>query len=301
MPKNHTKLSPVIFSHGFACHSGGYVGHMRELASHGHVVFGIDHLDGTCTYTETKKNGKLHPFYYDDYINMGNLTQISAEIDLRVEEIQDLMDEFSAKNFLQKKLSYFSEFVSLDLDKIIVDGHSHGATTSLAVAAAEPERIKACLALDPWMFGVTGHKNFSIPATPTLILWSEHEYTAGTSDLDFKDKFVNRSRAEGNKHIEQAYQKYHIHAHMEDGIILEPLERYGKFKNFPLTIYGVADQYLSYNYVQFEFLKDNNVFSQFYDDVNPLARLRRVIKALTPVESPSNWPKKFKDRFRTRF
>lgn len=66
MPKNLTKLSPVIFSHGFACHSGSYVGHMRELASHGHVVFGIDHLDGTCTYTERMINGQQHPFYFND-------------------------------------------------------------------------------------------------------------------------------------------------------------------------------------------------------------------------------------------
>lgn len=210
------------------------------------------------------------------------------------------MDEMSEEGFLQKKLSYFSEYLALDLDKIIVDGHSHGAMTSLAVAAAEPERVKACLALDPWFFGVTGRKNFSIPAIPTLILWSEQQYESKSHDLVVKDEFVNRSRAEGNKNMEQASQKYQIHAHMMDGIVLEPLERYGTLKNFPLTVYGVANQYLSYNYVQFEFLKDNNVNSQFYDGLNPLARLRSVIKAFMPVASPSDWPKKFKDRFRTR-
>lgn len=48
---------PVIFTHG----NGGLVknssGHCREMASHGYIVFAIDHNDGSCAYTEDQ-NGK---------------------------------------------------------------------------------------------------------------------------------------------------------------------------------------------------------------------------------------------------
>jgi predicted dienelactone hydrolase len=54
---NGKKLVPVIFTHG----NGGQVknssGHCREMASHGYIVFGIDHNDGSCAYTEDQ-NGK---------------------------------------------------------------------------------------------------------------------------------------------------------------------------------------------------------------------------------------------------
>jgi len=35
--------------------------HLRELASQGYIVFAIDHLDGSCGYTELK-DGTAKPF-----------------------------------------------------------------------------------------------------------------------------------------------------------------------------------------------------------------------------------------------
>lgn len=42
----------------------------------------------------------------------------------------------------------------VDFEKLIINGHSFGGITSLAVAA-EDERFKACLALDPWFFPIS--------------------------------------------------------------------------------------------------------------------------------------------------
>jgi predicted dienelactone hydrolase len=47
------KLVPIIFSHGTASQAASYSLHQIEMASHGYVVFGIDHDDGTCFYTES--------------------------------------------------------------------------------------------------------------------------------------------------------------------------------------------------------------------------------------------------------
>lgn len=50
-------LTPIIFTHGLAGMSCQYTGHMRELASFGYVVIGMDAHDGSCTYTE-KEDGE---------------------------------------------------------------------------------------------------------------------------------------------------------------------------------------------------------------------------------------------------
>ena len=39
----------------------------------------------------------------------------------------------------------------MDLGKLIVNGHSFGGGTVIGVAARD-KRIKACIALDPWLY-----------------------------------------------------------------------------------------------------------------------------------------------------
>jgi len=56
------ELPPLIFSHGCAADSFMYSRHLLELASHGYAVFGIQHNDQSCNYTE-KQDGS--PVYYD--------------------------------------------------------------------------------------------------------------------------------------------------------------------------------------------------------------------------------------------
>ena len=48
------KLLPVIFSHGLTAHRGCYAINAMEFASHGYIVFCMDHLDGSNSYTERK-------------------------------------------------------------------------------------------------------------------------------------------------------------------------------------------------------------------------------------------------------
>ena len=48
------KLVPMIFSHGTASQAASYSLHQIEMASHGYIVFGIDHDDGSNLYTESK-------------------------------------------------------------------------------------------------------------------------------------------------------------------------------------------------------------------------------------------------------
>ena len=49
---NDSKLVPILFSHGLASSCSIYSAHLRELASHGYIVFAMDHQDRSCGYTE---------------------------------------------------------------------------------------------------------------------------------------------------------------------------------------------------------------------------------------------------------
>ena len=72
-------LIPIILSHGLTGNRTIYQLNGQELASHGYIVFMIDHLDGSNMKT-TSKSGKC--------------------IDIRVKEVTDLIDEMSEEGFL---------------------------------------------------------------------------------------------------------------------------------------------------------------------------------------------------------
>jgi predicted esterase len=52
---------------------------------------------------------------------------------------------------MEEKLK-FPVGVKLNLDKLIMSGYSFGGMTAIDVASVEPDRIKVCLTMDPWLF-----------------------------------------------------------------------------------------------------------------------------------------------------
>jgi hypothetical protein len=42
--------------------------------------------------------------------------------------------------------------VNLNLDKLIMSGHSFGGMTAIDATRLEPDRIKVCLTMDPWLY-----------------------------------------------------------------------------------------------------------------------------------------------------
>jgi len=58
-----TSLIPVVFCHGISSHRTMYSGICRDLASHGYIVFSLDHRDGTASFYKDAKGDKA---YYDN-------------------------------------------------------------------------------------------------------------------------------------------------------------------------------------------------------------------------------------------
>lgn len=103
-------LIPIILSHGLTGNRTIYQLNGQELASHGYIVFMMDHLDGSNMKTTTK-SGKSYvfdckqPYFMLDFKLMTEETERSRKhwrkcIDIRVKEVTDLIDEVSEEGFL---------------------------------------------------------------------------------------------------------------------------------------------------------------------------------------------------------
>ena len=63
-------LIPVLFSHGLSSNRTMHSGICRDLASHGYIVFALDHMDRTSSYYETE-DGQGH--YYSNKVQAHDL------------------------------------------------------------------------------------------------------------------------------------------------------------------------------------------------------------------------------------
>lgn len=105
-------------------------------------------MDGTCVYTEKKDGTVVKTEFYNDPGVLEKFPNLwKDKVGIRVNCIRKLLDELEDPNFLQTTLG-FRENVKLNMDKLIMMGHSMGATTTLAVCAEEP-RFKGACVLDP--------------------------------------------------------------------------------------------------------------------------------------------------------
>lgn len=92
------------------------------------------------------------------------------------------MDELEDPEYITRKLDVSFK---LDLDKLIVSGHSFGGGTCYAVAA-EDKRFKACLPLDPWLLPISDKLETIKIDIPVLSLKSE-SYNTWAHGLGYED------------------------------------------------------------------------------------------------------------------
>lgn len=179
-------LKPIIFTHGIMSSGPEYLTIYRELVSHGYIVFAPTACEGSAVYTELA-DGTPVPCNTDP---ASDETKIQGS-NSRVEQNQALIDEFSAPDYLQKKLG-FPAGVSLDLDGIICNGHSYGGCTSIMTTVAD-QRIKACLCIDPWMGPINSNifSDWNPGTRPIQVLDSEGHYNSSHPDFGHEQEFMH--------------------------------------------------------------------------------------------------------------
>lgn len=143
-------LIPIVCSHSLSANRTMHSGIYRDFASHGYIVFVLDHRDESCSYVESR-DGK-EAIFYNNYHVLHDMEFRKPQIQIRIKETKALIDEISKDNgrHLLSKLG-FPTTSSLDLSKLAVAGHSYGGMTVLKVAH-EDSRVKLCALLDPWLY-----------------------------------------------------------------------------------------------------------------------------------------------------
>lgn len=106
-------------------------GTAKDLASHGYMVFIMDHRDKTSSYVEDKDgNGQ----YYDNSHLAYDYDYRREQIKVREAEVSALIDELEKSNTIMRDVLGFPQQVKLDFSKLIIGGHSFGGITAISVA-----------------------------------------------------------------------------------------------------------------------------------------------------------------------
>lgn len=79
-----------MFSHGLSGNRNWNSGTCRDLASHGYIVFSIDHRDASSNYTETRDGQGL---YYNNMNDSHDMEYRSNQLRIREQELMGLIDD----------------------------------------------------------------------------------------------------------------------------------------------------------------------------------------------------------------
>lgn len=127
LPQN--KFIPIIFSHSIGAHANAFSSLCVELASHGYIVFCLDHSEDIARIVK------------DD------VPELKREyLEKRVKECRQLLDSLQDEKLLH---DIFDEAVPLALDQVIIMGHSYGGAAAYLTCIGD-KRIKNCILLDPY-------------------------------------------------------------------------------------------------------------------------------------------------------
>lgn len=83
-------LTPIIYCHGLCSNRTMHSGTARDFASHGYIVFAMDHKDSTSSYVDDK-NGTHH--YYDNKHLAYDYDRRREQIKIRENEVITFIDE----------------------------------------------------------------------------------------------------------------------------------------------------------------------------------------------------------------
>lgn len=133
-------------SHGFSSYRTMHSIMSRDFASHGYIVFAINHKDMSCMHTKTKGGVDI---YVDKSQKLHEPQIRPKQIVIRESEILALIQEMSDPKFLAQ--FNFGAEIKLDLENIVIAGHSFGGMTALSSAEMFPN-VKASILLDPWFY-----------------------------------------------------------------------------------------------------------------------------------------------------
>lgn len=151
LSSKNAKYPIVLFSHGLGCGNWNYQWLTRELASHGFIVFSIEHTHFS-SGTEFN-NGRFVPISPKQLSGIPNFKEMDDNVNqVWVKDLQFVIRQIDTLNKTDKKLNFKNR---LDVNKIAAVGHSLGGATAARALQVEP-KIKSAINLDGAFIGLTG-------------------------------------------------------------------------------------------------------------------------------------------------
>jgi hypothetical protein len=83
-------LQPILFSHGIFGNNNSYTGLLKDMASHGYIVFALNHADGSCIYTENSLGDEVPLGSFDYFDKDYRRSQIDTRLNEMLSAIKDL-------------------------------------------------------------------------------------------------------------------------------------------------------------------------------------------------------------------
>ena len=179
-------LPVLVFSHGFGESSLTYSAQLTELASHGYVVFAVEHPHDA--FAVWFPDGRVVPFASAGWSAAqqqpnGAVAYQLAQVPIRAADIRFVIDRIIDLNDRATGIPAFHH--RLDLTRLAVFGHSLGGVAAASVCRIDA-RVRACANEDadddgrpfaggimaapikqPFLFFASGHSIYVSPRTPS--------------------------------------------------------------------------------------------------------------------------------------
>ncbi|KAF1820877.1 alpha/beta-hydrolase [Dissoconium aciculare CBS 342.82] len=183
-----SRFPVIIFSHGMASSRTSYTQLCGELASRGYIVVAVEHRDGSGPGSFVMHNGskrkvfpispeQLDPTPDVSAYKIMQLAMREAEIEEAVRVLHKINDgqglEIHKSNARREGADLHAWQDRLDMEQVIIAGHSFGATLAMQTLKAAPSPARpfiGAIALDPGKHSGPLNDDISVPI---LIINSE--------------------------------------------------------------------------------------------------------------------------------
>jgi dienelactone hydrolase len=139
-------LTPVLLSHGYMSTRTTQAALIYHLVSYGCIVYALNHTDGTSAYFTNYQTDPPEDVYCVSPLNFifkgsGRAKYFGLKITERLKDIEALI-EYVKQEAAQHPI---------DLNKLVITGHSLGGITAIDAAYNFSDDIKLCISMDPAM------------------------------------------------------------------------------------------------------------------------------------------------------
>jgi pimeloyl-ACP methyl ester carboxylesterase len=153
------KLPVVIYSHGLSGCNALYSAQAGNLASHGYVVFQIEHRDGSppLTIDELGNEIEFNQAIYEKIETLEDGSKLEGEayvsgrreqLEIRIAEVLDLAKIITSGRGSEKSISFLRDKLDLKAGIHLI-GHSMGGATVLGASGRESHRFRSVIVHDP--------------------------------------------------------------------------------------------------------------------------------------------------------